>query len=239
MKKKCVLVILFMVLHIIALAQTQYDYYEGKDAYGGVDTAIDGLKIFGIIVLVAISVVIVGGIWAKTMDLFKHPKDTPPQQVFPHKDAKTKEQHPRAINKTVSEDPEHYVVITIEGKIVEADVTRTDGTKTREWFWCEIDSIMVNLKYNVTLTIGNDIVKPAGSTYRGICVEKDDIRYQTIENFKKHNQLKIRGTFNPKKLQLLRVDGYNLYDEFMYYYDGEAVKQSIITDKEAETIANA
>lgn len=237
--KRLGVLIIFLLTTVQLFAQTQYDYYEGRDAYGGVDTAINGLKVFGIIVLVVIAVVIVGGIWAKTMDFFKQPKDSPPQHDFPHKDTKTKEQHLRAINKAVSEAPEHYVVITIEGKIVEADVTRTDGTREREWFWCEIDSIMVNLKYNVTLTIGNDIVKPAGSTYRGMCVEKDDIRYQTIENFKKHNQLKIRGTFNPKKLQLLRVDGYNLYDEFVYYYDGKAVKQSIITDKEAETIANA
>ena len=73
--KRLGVLIIFLLTTVRLLAQTQYDYYEGRDAYGGVDTAINGLKVFGIIVLVVIAVVIVGGIWAKTMDLFNPPKE--------------------------------------------------------------------------------------------------------------------------------------------------------------------
>jgi hypothetical protein len=45
------------------LAQTQYDYYEGRDAYGGVDTAITGIKIVGIIVLVVVVILAIAAIY--------------------------------------------------------------------------------------------------------------------------------------------------------------------------------
>ena len=139
----------------------------------------------------------------------------------------------------VPDEPIKDIVITIEGKTVEADVTLEDGSKKMEWFWYEIGTITYNLKQNITHSIGDDIVKPAGSVWKGLCVKKEDVDLQTIEEFKKNNELRIKGEFDPKKLQMLRIEGLGLYDTFMYYYDGEGVKQGIIPDKEAEIIANS
>lgn len=139
----------------------------------------------------------------------------------------------------ILDEPMKDVVITIEGKTVEADVTMEDGSKKMEWFWYDIGTITYNLRQDITHSLGDNIVKPAGSVWMGLCVKKGDVNLQTIEEFKKHNKLRIRGEFYPKKLQMLRIEGVGLYDTFMYYYDGEGVKQNIIPDKEAEIIANS
>lgn len=73
--KRLFTLVIFLLTTLRLLAQTQYDYYEGRDVYGGVDTAISGLKILGIIILAILAIVIVGIIWAKTMDLFKPSKE--------------------------------------------------------------------------------------------------------------------------------------------------------------------
>lgn len=237
--KRLALLTIFLLTTVQLLAQTQYDYYEGENSYGGVDNAISGLKILGIIILVILAIVIVGIIWAKTMDLFKPPKEKEPSK-HPVKDFGKFQDAPQNMEDVaVSDEPIKDVVITIEGKTVDADVTLEDGSKKMQWFWYEIGTITYNLKQNITHSIGDDIVKPAGSVWKGSCVKKEDVNLQTIEEFKKHNELRIKGEFDPKKLQMLRIEGLGLYDTFMYYYDGEGVKQGIITDKEAEIIANS
>ena len=62
MKRFCVLII-FLLTTVRLLAQTQYDYYEGRDAYGGVDTDITGIKIVGIIVLVVVVILAIAAIY--------------------------------------------------------------------------------------------------------------------------------------------------------------------------------
>ena len=235
--KRVLLFVVSMFLALWSFAQTQYDYYEGKDAYGGVDTAIKGLKIIGIIILVVAIIVIVGGIWAKTMDFFNPPKKGQ-SQTKPIQDA-IKQKNESSIDKMGNAPiaPKQEVVITIEGKTIMADVTMIDGSKTTEWYWYEIDSIIYNLTQDITYIIGDEIVKPAGSTHRGSHINKEDVKLQTIESFKCSNLIRIHGAFDPKKLQLIRIDGLGIYDRWVYYYDGEGQMQSIVSDKEAEIIA--
>lgn len=233
-------IILFVVTFFMSLwsfAQTQYDYYEGKDAYGGVDTAIKGLKIFGIVILVIAVIVIVGGLWAKVMDFINPPKNNPSQNkptqttIKPQKEIKTNELENKPIEK------KREVVITIIGKYIEVDVTKEDGSKTKEWFWIKIKSIILNLSQDITHEIGEDVIKPISHlVYKGRTINNDDIKSQTIKDYKYSNQLTIQGIFDPNKLQLVRVEGFNLYDTFMYYYDGDCLKQYVISEKEADTI---
>lgn len=236
--KRLIVLAVFLLTAVQLLAQTQYDYYEGKDAYGGVDTAISGLKILGIIVLAIVAIVIVGGLWAKTMDLFKSPKENELSNNPVGSTGNLQDAPQNMEGYAEPVEPTKDVVITIEGKTVVADVTMEDGSKKMEWFWYEIGTITYNLKQNITYNIGDEIVKPAGSTYKGLYVNKEDVKIQTIEKYKQHNQLRIRGSFNPKKLQMLRIEGLGLYDKIVYYYDGEGVMQSIIPEKDAETIAS-
>lgn len=46
----------------------------------------------------------------------------------------------------ILDEPMKDVVITIEGKTVEADVTMEDGSKKMEWFWYDIGTITYNLR---------------------------------------------------------------------------------------------
>lgn len=229
---------LFMTLW--SFAQTQYDYYEGKDAYGGVDTAIRGLKFFGIIILVVAVIVIVGGLWAKFMDFINPPKQSPSQNkpsqnaVKPNNDSK-----PVESEKTIIE-PEREVIITIDGKIVEAYVTLLDGSKTKrtETFWYEINSITYNLTQDITYLRGDDEVQPAGSVYKGSHINREDVMLDTIEEYHRNNLLIIRGKFDPKKLQMIRIDGFEFYDSWVYVYDGESqMQRGGYSDEEAVTIA--
>lgn len=234
-------IILFVVTFFMSLwsfAQTQYDYYEGKDAYGGVDTAIKGLKIVGIILLAIAVIVIVGGLWAKVMDFINPPKNNPSQNkptqttINPKKELQTIELENKPI------ENKRAVVITIIGKYIEVDVTKEDGSKTKEWFWYKIKSIILNLSQDITHEIGEDVVKPISHlVYKGCTINNDDINPQTIEDYKYSNRLlTIHGIFDPNKLQLVRVEGFDLYDTFMYYYDGDCLKQLLISEKEADTI---
>ena len=128
-------------------------------------------------------------------------------------------------------------VITILGKYIEVDVTKEDGSKTKEWFWIKIKSIILNLSQDITHEIGEDVIKPISHlVYKGRTINNDDIKSQTIKDYKYSNQLTIQGIFDPNKLQLVRVEGFNLYDTFMYYYDGDCLKQYVISEKEADTI---
>ena len=231
--KRLYILMLFLFTTVQLLAQTQYDYYEGDETYGGVDTAISGLKIIGIIVLVIAAIVIVGGLWAKTMDLFKSPKENGPSNNLvggtgKHQDAPQNMEDVAEQIETIKD-----VVITIEGKTVEADVTMEDGSKKMEWFWYGIDSIIYNHSEDITYKQGNEIVKPAGSLQGGVCVKKEDVKRETQTSFRCNTRLKIRGEFDSKKLQFIRIDGLGIYDKVVYYYDGEAQMQSIISDKEA------
>lgn len=235
MKRFCVLII-FLLTTVRLLAQTQYDYYEGRDAYGGVDAAISGLKILGIIVLVIVAIVIVGGIWAKTMDLFKPPKETEP-----HNKPTTAVDMPQIIpskKQAIAEErePERDVVITIAGKTIEVDVTLNDGSKKPELFWYEINGIYYDFTKEITFDRGDDIVNPAGSAHGECCVRKEDVKNETITIYKCYNSLKIRGEFNPRKLHFVRIDGLGIYDKSIFYYDGEVQRQKMISEKIAIAI---
>ncbi|MCR5193025.1 MAG: hypothetical protein K6D59_06945 [Bacteroidales bacterium] len=235
--KRLIILISFLLTAVQLFAQTQYDYYEGKDAYGGVDTAISGLKIIGIIVLVIAAIVIVGGLWAKTMDLFKSPKENETSNNPVGSTGKLQDTPQNTEDDAEPVESPKDVVITIEGKIIDADVTMKDGSKKMERFWYEIDTVLYNLNNDITYYRGDDIVKPAGSTQGGRLVNKEDVKIETKVIFKCNNHLRIRGEFIPAKLQFIRIDGLGLYDRWVYYYDGEAQMQSIISDKEAKQMA--
>lgn len=228
-----------LLIAVPLLAQTQYDYYEGSDAYGGVDNAISGLKIIGIIVLVIVAIVIVGGLWAKAMDLFKSPKENEPSNNPVGSTGKLQDVPQNMEDVAEQIEPIKDVVITIEGKTVEADVTMEDDSKKMEWFWYEINSIVYNHSKDITYKQGNEIVKPAGSLQGGVCVKREDVKRETQTSFRCNNRLKIRGEFDSKKLQFIRIDGLGIYDKVVYFYDGEAQMQSIISDKDASEIEKA
>ena len=78
MKRFCVLII-FLLTTVRLLAQTQYDYYEGRDAYGGVDTAITGKKIVGIIVLVVVVILAIAAKYGYFAGWFNHEDTTSSQ----------------------------------------------------------------------------------------------------------------------------------------------------------------
>lgn len=230
--KRVLLFVAFLFLTLWSFAQTQYDYYEGKDAYGGVDTAIKGLKILGIIILVVAVIVIVGGIWAKFMDFINPPKHTSAPNII-----KPKIEPQTHTTKEAPIIPKRYVALTFIGKTIEADVTMKDGSKKTDCFWYDIDWItLYNHNVNYMFNLGNEIVKPAGSIQDGSCVNREDVKTQTIKSFICNYRLEIKGKFDPKKLQLIRIDGFGFFDRWVYYYNGEAQKQSIISDSEAETI---
>ena len=230
--KRLGVLIIFLLTTVQLLAQTQYDYYEGRDAYGGVDTAISGLKILGIIILAILAIVIVGIIWAKTMDLFK----TSPKMS--QRDTDKLQGSSKNMEDVVGQvEPIKDVVITISGIIVNADVTMEDGTKKMEFFWYEIGTVTYNLGQDITHCIGDEIVKPAGSVYKGLYVKKEDVNRESMSRFKCDNHLRVRGKFTPQKLRFIRIEGLGIYDRWVYYYDGEAQMQGIISEKEAKEMA--
>lgn len=98
-------------------------------------------------------------------------------------------------------EPIKDVVITIEGKTVEANVTMEDGSKKMEWFWYEIDSIVYNHSMDITYNQGDEIIKPAGSLQGGVCVKREDVKRETQAKFICNNRLRIRGEFDSRKLQ--------------------------------------
>ena len=239
---KRILVFIFLFLKTLcSFAQTQYDYYDGKNSYGGVDTAISGLKIFGVIILVVVGIIIIGVIWVKLMDFINPPKQSTQQNSPVQKANKlTLETKQNGVKKETVEQ-ERYVVLTFIGNTFDADVTMEDGSKETVRFWGNIDWItFYNQNRNFIFDIGNEIVKPAGSVPNGRCVKFEDIMMKTLKGYMCNYCLKIKGEFNPKKIQLIRVDGFGFFDKQIYYYDGEAIMQKEISDEEAEAIiANA
>lgn len=74
--KRLGVLIIFLLTTVQLFAQTQYDYYEGRDAYGGVDTAITGFKIIGIIVLIVFVIFIIAAIYGFFAGWFKKEENT-------------------------------------------------------------------------------------------------------------------------------------------------------------------
>lgn len=231
---------LFMTLW--SFAQTQYDYYEGKDAYGGVDTAIRGLKFFGIIILVVAIIVIVGGLWAKFMDFINPPKQSPSQNK-PSQNAVRQNNTPKTVEseQTIIE-PKRKVIITIDGTIIEAHVTLRNApiAKTTETFWCALNTIKYNLTQDITHLLGDDIV--TSSTYQGSHVKIEviikDVMPDTIKKYHCNTILNVRGKFDPKKLQFVCIAGWGVYDTWGCVYDGKYQRLSgSISDTEARIIA--
>ncbi len=220
-------IILFVVTFFMSLwsfAQTQYDYYEGKDAYGGVDTAIRGLKIFGIIFLVIAIIVIVGVIWAKTMDFFK-----------PHQDVQSK---PSSVKKTIEASQKTtediyrklYDVITITGKSIEVYVTRKDGKKFKEKFWYEIENIKYNQEQEIKNYIGYPMIGYPDDCFRGgDHIEDDDIIYGSIKQETINYWMEKQNGFDPFNVQLKKMMGMKnveLYFLFSIYYGNKTMPQN-------------
>lgn len=82
--KRFILLLISFLTSIQLVAQSQYDYYGDENVWGGVDSAIKGLKTFGIIILVIVAIIVVGIIGAYTMDLFFPPKkNSLKSKIFP------------------------------------------------------------------------------------------------------------------------------------------------------------
>jgi hypothetical protein len=237
--KRLFVLVFFLLTTLQLLAQTQYDYYDDKNVYGGVDSAIGGLTILGIIILVIVAIVIIGGMWAKTMDFFKPPQKNKPLNTQEKTVVNSLKSSEKKEDISRPKEQMRTVVITIAGKIIEAEVTMNDNSKKTEWFWYEINNVYYDFTENITFSKGDDIVKPAGSVQGGKQVNREDVRIETKTIFKCYNSLRINGKFDPRKLQFVRIDGLGIYDRWVYYYDGEAHMQSIISEKEAVEIASA
>ena len=221
--KRLLLFVVTSFMSLWSFAQTQYDYYEGKDAYGGVDTAIHGLKIFGIILLVIAVIVIVGIVWAKTTDFFK-----PHQEIQPQ---------PSPVKKPVETTPKTteefyrqlYDEITITGKSIEVYVTRKDGKKFKEKFWHEIESIRYNQQQEIKNYIRFPFVGYPNDCFPGgDHIDDDDIIYGSIKNETINYWMEKQIDFDPFKVQLTEMMGmknFELYFMFTIYYGNKAMPQ--------------
>lgn len=239
MKKKFLLVILLLVLHVIAFAQTQYDYYEGKDAYGGVDTAITGIKIFGIIVLALVVVLVIAAIYGYFAGWFKKEKK-PLEFAHPDKTTQkpnlnsTKDISPNVDENKHSLKEKHSEIITIVGNVIEGNLTQKDGSKRNEWYWYDISSIKHNLKNDITRVLGCPISCEGSSWYLADHLDENDLLTDTMRPYTAHMELRITEAFDPSKLHLAKITGFDkLYDGTIIYYNGEAQMQRVIEEKDA------
>lgn len=235
------LMIFLMLTTVLTYAQTQYDYYDDY-AYTGVDTAIKGFKILGIVVLIAAVVVIIGGVWAKMADWFNpSKKDAIPQkQVLETKPAEIEKKQTKTYG---------HAIITITGSLVNAIVTMQDGSKKyveikdgsfeSGVFLYDIKSIIYNFKEDITDKIGN--AKVSEFLINMECpINRESIEYVKLEEYKEHIIFYFFGDFNPKKIQFSSIDGLDIYDSFLFFYDGKAMKLSAVTeDYAAEIVAHS
>lgn len=231
MKKKCLLVILFLVLHVMAFAQTQYDYYEGKDAYGGVDTAITGIKIIGIIVLVIVIILAIAAIYGYFAGWFKH-EDTPRSQGENIVANSNESKNTIQIGNNGFPKPGKPVdKVTIYGKSIEAYYTCTDGSKYKSTYWYKIESV----KYHEI-----EIIDRMGIPHNlplsyiehcGMEIKEEDILFDSIKTNSKEYWLYFEGNdeFDPCQLRFRGVRKTELIDMLRIHYNGFVYSQQLYT----------
>ena len=243
MGKKCLLFLCIYVFTISSYAQTQYDYYEGGNEYGGLNNAINGLKIIIIILLAFIVLFVIAKIYLTIHDIFhnsqtnntsyeKNPgnkSNLPASQI--EKENKESSNNEEQINNHIDY---HHEVITIEGNTLYGDYYRKNGKKSSCLFYYGITRIIHNLESDITNKIGLPIIQKCGCCYDGDHINYEDLNFETLQPVKKNLRLFIAGEFDPSKLQLMKIEGIdNLYDEFVIIYDGEGQKQIDISHDEA------
>lgn len=235
--KRLVIIIVFLLSTVQLLAQTQYDYYEGNDAYGGIDTAITGFKVIGIIVLIIAAILVIAAVYGLFAGWFKKEDDIQTDvqpTILSQKTNLDFEKESRTNNVRESNVPieKHSEIITIEGNIIEGNLTQKDGSKKNEWYWYDIVSIKHNLTNDITHKIGMPVIRKGSSWYLADHLDKSDLLYNTLRPTTFHLELKVCAFFDPAKLQLMRIDGFNnLYDWTIWYYDGEAQRQDVVDEK--------
>ena len=202
-----------MVLHVIAFAQTQYDYYEGENVYGGVDTAITGMKIIGIIVLVVVVILAIAAIYGYFAGWFGHSDncEMPTNTTL----------SPKTGSKSVDDIYSKLLdVVIVTGKTIEAYYTCNDGSKNKSTYWYEIESI----KYNDNIDVKESSVDTHISLceYNGNSIEESDVILESITRVTIKYWIVKQDDFEPGYLHFreLRPCKVRLYDLKKLDYDG-------------------
>lgn len=248
MKNKFFLILGNCLLSLSSFAQTQYDYYEGRNAYGGLNNAINGLAIILITIIAFIVLIVIAKIYGTIKDFFN---DNPTNNTYnQNKTENIGNQFTVQIKKEVEDVSDkneelikpieyHHVVITIEGNSIVGNLTEKDGNKSTWWYYYGITRITYNLDIDITYKIGSPIYRK-GSCAPESHINYEDLEFDTLQPVKRILRLFIAGEFEPSKLQLMRIEEVdNLYDDFIIFYDGEGLKQIQITHDEAlEIILN-
>ncbi len=243
--KRLGVLIIFLLTTVRLLAQTQYDYYEGRDAYGGVDTAITGIKIIGIIVLVVVVILAIAAIYGYFAGWFKNEQKTHDDSTLIIQSPKLKHNNDKEpptneIEESCVPEKVHSEIITIDGSIIEGNLTQKDGSKRNEWYWYNILSIKHNLNDEIIHEIGTPISRKGSSWYLADYLDENDLLLDTVRPAKMHMELEITTSFSPDKLQLMVIDGFNnLYDWQIWFYEGVARRQEVVDEKRVKEVLSA
>ncbi len=210
--RRLIILISFLLTAVQLFAQTQYDYYEGKDAYGGVDTAITGLKIIGIIVLAVVVILAIAAIYGYFAGWFSHNDN---------RDIPTNTNHiPKKDSKSVNDIYSKLLdVVIVTGKTIEAFYTCTDGSKIKSKYWYEIESI----KYNYNLDVKESSVDTHISLceYHGNSIEECDVILDSVARVTIKYWIVKQDNFEPGYLHFreIRPCKVRLYDFKKIDYD--------------------
>ena len=248
MKNKFLLFLCNCVLSLSSFAQTQYDYYEGRNAYGGLNNAINGLTIIILLIIAFFALIVIAKIYV-SIKIFFNGSPTNNTSIQ-NESVNTDNQSTFQIEKEAVDDSDkeeelikpieyHYVVITIEGNSIFGNLTEKDGKKSGWWYYYGITRITYNLDIDITYKIGLPIIRK-GSCVPDSHINYEDLEFDTLKPVKRVLRLFIAGEFEPSKLQLMKIEEVdNLYDDFIIFYDGEGLKQLEIKHDEAlEIISN-
>lgn len=230
MKRFCVLII-FLLTTVRLLAQTQYDYYEGRDAYGGVDTAITGIKIVGIIVLVVVVILAIAAIYGYFAGWLNHEDTTSSQGESIVTNSNESINAIQIGNNGLPKPQKPVDKVTVYGKSIDAYYTCTDGSKYKGTYWYKLESI----KYH-----GIEIMDKIGTPHNiplsyiehfGTEIKEEDVLFDSIKSTNKEYWLYFEGNddFEPNLLKLRGVRGTKLIDMFRIHYDGFVYSQQLYT----------
>lgn len=231
--KRIIVFIASLLIEMKAFAQTQYDYYEDKDVYGGVDTAIGGLKIFGIVVLIIVVILVLCAIYGFFAGWFKVDKKEKQINTSENKDKNIEHAIQSQFGKNGLPLPKKpYDAITIVGKSIDAFYTCIDGSKHKETFWYNIRSIKYH-GYEIKDSIGHLHNIPIEYVlHHGLKIDSEDIINNSEKDLEQQYWLYFEGDveFEPEKLHLRKIiDGFDLIDSFWLHYDGYIYSKQLYT----------
>ena len=223
------------MINLSSYAQTQYDYYEGRNTYGGLNTAINGLAIIFIIILAILVLCVIAKIYVTIHDFFNDSQtnDNSNDNKSGNNSIQLTTQIKKKNEDNLKDEEQfniqidyHYEIITIEGNRIYGEYFLKDGTKSSDSFYYGISRIIHNLESDITDKIGLPVQKRCGSCYKGDHINYEDLEFETLLPEKNIIMLFIAGEFVPSKLQLMKIEEIdNLYSDFAIFYDGEAQKQ--------------